>query len=82
MNGLAIAQEEATKLEVVLDDAALDYILWEETGWPAFFEGDPEVTLRKQLQTALIPVAERQKKRRRAELHETLPTSWERLGED
>lgn len=30
-------------------DAECDYILWEHTGFPGFFRGDPEAELRGQL---------------------------------
>lgn len=31
-------------------DEQIDFILWEYTGFPAFWNGDPETCLRKQLQ--------------------------------
>lgn len=37
-----------------LSDDELDFILWEYTGFPSFFDGDTETELRKQLQYAKI----------------------------
>lgn len=43
-------------LEIVRDvfpdvnDEEAECILWERTGWPAFWDGDPETVLRRQLQ--------------------------------
>lgn len=45
MDGLAITKEYFPDLP---DNDCL-YILWNETGWPHFFQGDPETYLRKQL---------------------------------
>jgi hypothetical protein len=30
-------------------DADVEFILWEKTGWPCFFRGDPVVCIREQL---------------------------------
>jgi len=32
------------------DDGFAECVLWERTGWPAFWSGDPEECLRRQLQ--------------------------------
>jgi len=32
-------------------DDELWSIMWERTGWPSFFDGDPKMTLRQQLET-------------------------------
>lgn len=33
-----------------VSDELAGAILWEYTGWPAFWDGDPEMCMRKQLQ--------------------------------
>jgi len=38
------------EVDPALTDAQADYILWEHTGFPSFFDGDPEETLIRQLQ--------------------------------
>ncbi len=45
MNGLEITREYFPKLT----EDGLGYILWNRTGWPSFFAGDPEACLRGQL---------------------------------
>lgn len=45
MNALKIAREIFPNEE----DDFLDYVLWEETGFPSFFHDDPEKELRQQL---------------------------------
>jgi len=83
MNALTIAREEAAKLEVKLDDATLESLVWEQTGWPGFFAGDdPEAEFRRQLQAAMQPIVTAQRSRDRRELQEKLPTKWELLLED
>jgi len=32
------------------NDDEIEWILWEETGYPCFWDGEPEESLRKQLQ--------------------------------
>ena len=53
MNGLAIAQEVAKELDLSIDDEHLGWVMWNETGWPSFFDGDPEMVFRQQLRVAL-----------------------------
>ena len=53
MNGLAIAQEIASQLVSPRSDEELEWLMWNQTGWPSFFDGDPETIFRQQLRTAL-----------------------------
>ena len=53
MNGLAIAQEVAKEMGLSVDDETLGWVMWNETGWPSFFDGDSEETYRRQLRVAL-----------------------------
>lgn len=53
MNGLAIAREVAEDLELDRPDDFLGWVMWNETGWPSFFDGDPETVFRKQIRDAL-----------------------------
>jgi hypothetical protein len=78
MNAIEIAREEAAKANVKLDESALEYIIWEETGWPAFFDGDPETCFREQLRKVLEPIGAQQ----RAALQESLPTRLERIRDE
>jgi hypothetical protein len=55
MNGLAIAREIADELDVEATDEYLGWLMWNETGWPAFFEGDPETAYRQQMRKVLTP---------------------------
>ena len=54
MNGLAIAREIADELDLDVPDDYLGWVMWEETGWPSFFDGDPETVFRQQLRVALL----------------------------
>ena len=56
MNGLVIAREVADELHLKVDDGILGWMMWNETGWPAFFNGDPETTYRKQIRVALLGI--------------------------
>ena len=56
MSVLEIAREEAAKAGITIDDSTLDYLIWNETGFPSFWIGDPETCLREQLQAALIRI--------------------------
>jgi hypothetical protein len=47
--GLAIAREV---LGPDLTDGEVEYVMFERTGWPSFFDGDPETTFRAQLAAA------------------------------
>ncbi len=53
MDGLTIAREVANKLDLIITDEQLEGLMWEETGWPAFFAGDPETVFRQQMLDAL-----------------------------
>jgi hypothetical protein len=53
VNGLAIAQEVAKELDLSLNDELLEWLMWNETGWPSFFDGDPETVYRRQIRSAL-----------------------------
>ena len=55
MNGLAIAREVADEIGVEATDDLLGVIMWEFTGWPSFFDGDPETVFRQQVAAALTP---------------------------
>lgn len=41
-----------------ISDQKADAILWEFTGWPCFWNGDPEECMRKQLQESADEVRE------------------------
>lgn len=47
-----IFDEELAPFRLALDDAERDHVLWNETGWPAFWTGEPEACLRRQLREA------------------------------
>lgn len=49
MNWIELVQETAKEFDIKLTSSEADYILWEETGFPAFFDGDPETCCREQL---------------------------------
>ncbi len=53
MSGLAIAQEIAKKLDCPATNEELEWLMWNQTGWPSFFDGDPETIFRQQLRVAL-----------------------------
>jgi hypothetical protein len=53
MNGLAIARKVADELHLTISDELLEWIMWNETGWPSFFVGDPETIFQQQIRTAL-----------------------------
>ncbi len=55
MNGLVIAREIAKELDCPATDEELEWLMWNQTGWPSFFDGDPEKTYREQLRKALTP---------------------------
>ncbi|KKM76522.1 hypothetical protein LCGC14_1379380 [marine sediment metagenome] len=55
MNGLAIAREVADEMDIKASDEYLGWLMWNETGWPAFFRGDPETVYRAQIRAALTP---------------------------
>lgn len=44
-----LVMDTAREFDQEVDDLTADAILWEETGFPGFFMGDPEVTLRRQV---------------------------------
>jgi hypothetical protein len=47
MNPLDIIREEGKKLGVKVSENDADNILWSCTGWPAFWNDDPEVCIRR-----------------------------------
>lgn len=51
---VAIVKDEATKSGVTWDDDCAHFVLWELTGWPAFFIGDPKTEIRRQVREALV----------------------------
>lgn len=46
---LDIAREVAAEFRLVLTDHAAMDVLWEYTGYPSFWRGDPEAECRRQL---------------------------------
>lgn len=50
MTFLEIAREVFADHPLATSDVELENILWEHTGFPGFFDGDPETVCRKQLQ--------------------------------
>jgi len=79
MNPLAIAKEVAEASGATIQAEDLEYFIWECTGWPAFFDGDPETVFRAQLKKAFDSVREKQE---RQALLAATPTVWERLLDD
>ena len=66
MTALGIMRDEANKLGGLefLSDTTLEYLLWEETGFPSFWwipqDGNtPEECLRKQAREALLKIRPR-----------------------
>jgi hypothetical protein len=54
MSAIEIVKDEAKKLGKTIDDRTADFILWGETGWPAFWDiprdgKTPEECLRTQV---------------------------------
>jgi hypothetical protein len=76
MNAIAIAKEVAAACGVDIEHNDLEYYIWECTGWPSFFDGDPETTFRAQLKTAFDAVREAQAKQA---ILDVTPTIWDRL---
>jgi len=33
------------------DDKFIDFVMWNKTGWPGFWKGDPEESMREQLKS-------------------------------
>lgn len=48
----------------------LEYVLWEHTGYPCFFDGDPRVTVRRQLEEHREALASRPTKEDCSTLHD------------
>jgi len=81
VTGVEIVQDEARQLFIALPKDFAEHILWEHTGFPSFYDGDPEVCIRKStrifLETDLsmwrltFPPPP-----------STAPTAWERLDEE
>lgn len=67
-----LAQEEAQKLGVILDDDAADFILWERTAFPMI---DPE-----ELRRAVAMEIEANWKHYKPKTEG--PTAWDKLVED
>lgn len=44
-----LARKVAAEFRVVLLDAQADHVLWEHTGFPSFWKGDPEECCTRQL---------------------------------
>ena len=44
-----VVKSVAQEFDRTVTDADIDYILWEHTGFPAFFDGDPEECVRRQV---------------------------------
>lgn len=49
MTNTEFVQSVGRAVGVELTDDEADYILWEETGFPCFFDGDPVTVLRQQV---------------------------------
>ena len=49
MTWLEVCKDEAKKAGVELTDKQADTVLWEFTGFPSFFDGDPEECVRRQV---------------------------------
>lgn len=49
MTGIELVQQIAKEHGTTVNKDTADMILWEHTGFPAFFMGDPEVELRNQI---------------------------------
>lgn len=52
MTWLHMARRIASEFGLALNDRDADYLLWEETGFPEFFIGDPVATCANQLRSA------------------------------
>lgn len=37
-----------------ISDDLLGWLMWEKTGWPSFFDGDPETVFREQIREVLV----------------------------
>lgn len=53
---LDLAIDTAAEFGLTIIPEHADYVLWEHTGFPGFFCGDPEVALRRQLAAHFIGV--------------------------
>jgi hypothetical protein len=65
MTWLELAKEEASKAGLIIDDEAADYILWEYTGFPIYWDiprlgATPEEVCRNQLAQHFKPVESEQ----------------------
>ena len=49
MTWIELVRDEAKKLKRTVTDEQADYILWEHTGFPEFWQGDPETCCREQV---------------------------------
>lgn len=59
MNGIEIVEEEAAALGLHLTEEQIDFVLWEQTGFPCYFMLDdehptPEDRLRQQVRSFLL----------------------------
>ena len=46
-----IVKDEAQRAGVVWADAEAGFVLWNNTGWPAFFDGDAETCIREHVRS-------------------------------
>jgi len=52
MTAIEFAKEEAFKAGLVISDECTEWVIWEHTGFPCFFTGDPIERFRQQLSEA------------------------------